>query len=60
MPEGTRVHKCVEAVKKKGGGNPYAICQSSTGQSFRTGKALKNCRTCIRRRDGSVRPPQDV
>jgi hypothetical protein len=41
MPEGTRVHNCVDEVKAKGGNvNPYAVCQASTGQNFHTGKAL--------------------
>lgn len=40
MPEGTKVHRCVEKVKAKGGNvNPYAVCQSSTGQSYATGKS---------------------
>lgn len=39
-PAGTKVHRCVEKVKAKGGGNPYAICQASTGQSYKTGKKL--------------------
>jgi hypothetical protein len=39
MPEGTRVHRCVDKVKRKGGGNAYAICQASTHQSFATGKS---------------------
>jgi len=40
MPEGTRVHRCVEKVKRKGGNvNPYAVCQASTHQSFATGKS---------------------
>jgi hypothetical protein len=37
-PKGTRVHRCVE--KFKGKGNAYAICQASTGQSYKTGKKL--------------------
>lgn len=41
MPKGTRVYDCVQDVKAKGGGNPYAICQASTGQSYHTGKSLK-------------------
>ena len=42
MPKGTKVHKCVEKVKKSGKGvNAYAVCQASTGQSFATGKPLK-------------------
>jgi len=40
-PKGTRVARCVEKVKAKGGGNPYAICQASTGQSYATGKKLR-------------------
>ncbi len=39
-PKGTRVHRCVDDLKRKGGGNPYAICQASTGQSYKTGKKL--------------------
>jgi hypothetical protein len=40
MPVGTRVHRCVEKVKRKGGKvNPYAVCQAATGQSFATGKS---------------------
>lgn len=43
MPKGTRVHRCVQKVKAKGGKrtNPYAVCQKATGQSYRTGKALR-------------------
>lgn len=42
MPKGTKVEKCVRKVKAKGGrGNPYAICQAATGQSYRTGKRLR-------------------
>lgn len=42
MPKGTRVHRCVQKVKARGGGvNPYAVCQASTGQSYATGKKLK-------------------
>jgi hypothetical protein len=45
MPTGTRVHRCVEKLKAKGGkGNPYAICQASTHQSFATGKPLEKKR----------------
>ena len=43
MPEGTRVHRCVD--KKRAGGMPISsairICQASTGQSFKTGRAIK-------------------
>jgi hypothetical protein len=42
MPKGTKVHKCVGEVKEKGVAvNPYAVCQKSTGQSYKTGKKLK-------------------
>ena len=42
MPKGTRVAKCVEKVKKSGSKvNPYAVCQASTGQSYKTGKSLR-------------------
>lgn len=42
MPKNTRVHHCVEEVKKRhAAGNPYAICQASTGQSFATGKPIR-------------------
>jgi hypothetical protein len=42
MPKGTKVHRCVEHVKKQVSGvNPYAVCQKSTGQSYATGKPLK-------------------
>ncbi len=41
MPKGTRVSNCVEDLKRKGSkGNPYAICQAATHQSYATGKAL--------------------
>ena len=40
-PKGTKVHRCVEKVKAKGGDvNAYAVCQKSTGQSYKTGKKL--------------------
>lgn len=42
MPKGTRVADCVADVKRKGGGNPYAICQAATHQSYATGKKLPN------------------
>lgn len=44
MPAGTRVARCVQHVKAKGGkgkANPYAVCQASTQQSYSTGKSLK-------------------
>lgn len=41
MPEDTKVHRCVEKVKAKGGGaNAYAVCQSATGQSYKTGRKI--------------------
>ena len=46
MPKNTRVERCVEKLKEKGDGkyNPYAVCQASTKQSYKTGKSLKNKR----------------
>ena len=44
MPKGTRVHKCVEKLSRKKGVNKYAVCQASTGQSYKTGKQLKKKR----------------
>lgn len=43
MPEGTKVAKCVKDVQKKGKGKVSAIkiCQTSTGQSYATGKPSK-------------------
>ena len=39
MPTESRVERCVSKVRRKGGGvNPYAVCQKSTGQSYKTGK----------------------
>ena len=41
-PKNTRVFRCVQKVKKKNDiGAAIAICQSSTKQSYRTGKTLK-------------------
>jgi hypothetical protein len=40
MPTGTRVHRCVDKLKGKKGVNPYAICQKSTKQSYKTGRSL--------------------
>lgn len=43
MPKGTKVEKCVEKVNKIGKDvNPYAVCQKSTGQSYKTGKKIKD------------------
>lgn len=41
MPQGTKVHRCVQKVKQKGGVNPYAVCQKATKQSYKTGKPLR-------------------
>lgn len=42
MPANSKVARCVKEVKKKGGPyNPYAVCQASTGESYRTGKPPK-------------------
>ena len=41
-PKNTRVFRCVQKVKKKNDiGAAIAICQSSTKQSYRTGRSLK-------------------
>ena len=42
MPEGTKVHRCVDLLVSKGmkKGKAIAICQDSTNQSFKTGKSL--------------------
>ena len=43
MPTNTKVHRCVESVKRSGkNGNPYAICQAATGQSYATGEKLSH------------------
>lgn len=45
MPKDTLVYRCVQKLKrKKKKGNPYAICQTATGQSYATGKKLKRSR----------------
>ena len=50
-PKRTRVAKCVRKVKRrKGVRSAYAVCQSATGQSYRTGRKLK---TKARRRNPS-------
>jgi hypothetical protein len=42
MPTGTKVDRCYQSLKKKKGkGSAAAICQSSTGQSLKTGKKIK-------------------
>jgi hypothetical protein len=42
MPKGTKVHRCVQKVsKKKSKGAAIAICQKSTGKSYKTGRAPK-------------------
>lgn len=42
MPKGTKVHRLVQKLKGKKGINPYAVAQAVTGQSYKTGKKLKN------------------
>jgi len=44
MPKGTKVSRCVEKVMAGGKdkGSAIAICQDSTGQSYKTGKKLVN------------------
>jgi len=43
MPKDSKVHRCYEKVKASGKskGDAAAICQKSTGQSLKTGKAPK-------------------
>ena len=41
MPKHSKVGRCVTKLKKKGGVNPYAVCQASTGQSYATGKKIR-------------------
>ena len=42
MPKNTRVHRCVDKLKKaKEEGAAIAICQASTKQGYATGKKLK-------------------
>jgi hypothetical protein len=43
MPAGTKVHRCKTKLVKGGKsvGSAIAICQKSTGQSYATGKKLK-------------------
>lgn len=43
MPEGTKVHRCVDVLTAKGmeKGKAIAICQKQTNQSFATGKPLR-------------------
>lgn len=43
MPEGSKVDKCYKSLKGKGAssGKAARICQSSTGQSLKTGKKPK-------------------
>jgi len=43
MPKGSKVAKCVAKVQRSGKSKVAAIkiCQTSTGQSYRTGKKSK-------------------
>ena len=62
MPKGTRVHRCVNKLKKKGTySRAIAICQKATKQSYMTGKTLKKKVTLkkrrkTKRRKGGARP----
>lgn len=48
MPQGTRVARCVRKLEKRyPKGVAIAICQTSTRQSYRTGKKL------LKKRDAS-------
>lgn len=51
MPENSKVGRCVKKVKKTGKskGSAIAICQSSTGQSYATGKPPKKRRPAKRK-----------
>ena len=41
MPEGTRVHRCVDKLKSSVGlEHAIPVCQSSTKQSYQTGLEL--------------------
>lgn len=43
MPKGTKVYRCVKKLTAKGRskGSAIRICQSSTGQSYKTGRKPK-------------------
>lgn len=43
MPKGTRVHDCVDKLKREGReeSSAIAICQHATGQGYQSGKPLK-------------------
>lgn len=42
MPKNSKVGRCVRKVgKTRPKGNAIAICQASTGQSYKTGKKAK-------------------
>jgi hypothetical protein len=46
MPTGTRVDRCYQRLKaSRGKGSAAAICQSSTGQSLRSGRKLKRSKS---------------
>jgi hypothetical protein len=46
MPKGSKVDKCFTKLKKAGAsaGKAARVCQSSTGQSLKTGKKPKSKR----------------
>ena len=41
MPKGGKLDRCVEHVKAKGKGNPYAICHASLGKGGKTRRSKK-------------------
>lgn len=45
MPTGTRVDRCYQHLKgSRGKASAARICQSSTGQSLRTGRKIRRSR----------------
>jgi len=49
VPEGTRVDRCFEEVRKeRGDASAAAICQSSTGQNLHTGQPLRKSVKALR------------
>lgn len=54
MPKNTRVHRCVEKLRRKYGyPGAIGICQRSTKQSYRTGRTLRKRRRKRKRRGGN-------
>ena len=53
MPKNTRVHRCVEKLRRKYGyPGAIGICQRSTKQSYMTGRSLKKRHRKGKRRKG--------